>query len=108
MKSLSAPTEESIKLERTRLAADAAAGRNVTLTLENNDGFAAERLCRHRHEGSELAELEQINQAVSGATAVRVATLKFNHQTGEPVTCLSLQSAQILWRAHRRTAATPS
>ncbi len=86
MKTITAPTDEFIKVERSTLAADASAGSNVSLTLENNDGFAEDAYIVIGHEGSELAELEQINQAVSGSTAVRVATLKFNHQAGEPVT----------------------
>jgi phage gp36-like protein len=85
MKRLLAPTDESIKVERTRLAADAAAGSNVALTVENSDGYADDAYVVIGHEGSELAELEQINQAVSSSTSVRVATLKFNHQAGEPV-----------------------
>jgi phage gp36-like protein len=86
MRSLFAPTEPSIKAERTRLAADAAAGTNVTLTLENADGLAADYFIAIGQEGSELAELQQINQAVASDTSVRVASLKFNHQKGEPVT----------------------
>jgi phage gp36-like protein len=86
MKRLEAVTEDFIKAERTRLAADASAGSNVTLTLESNDGFAHLAYVVIGNEGSELAELEQVNQAVTGATQVRVGTLKFNHQKGEPVT----------------------
>lgn len=37
-------------------------------------------------EGSEKAELQQINQAVTPGTSVRVATLRFAHKAGEPVT----------------------
>lgn len=85
MKSLTAPTEEFAKGEATRLAADAAAGSTVTLSLENNNGFANADFIAIGHEGNELCELAQINQAVTGNTAVRVATLKFNHLTGEPV-----------------------
>src|SRR4051794_29187124 len=86
MRSLLAPTEPFIKVETSKLAADATAGSNVTLTLENNDGFANTDFIVVGHEGNELAELEQINQAISGSTNVRVATLKFNHVAGEPVT----------------------
>ncbi len=86
MKSLLAPTEDFIKTERTFLAADATAGSNVTLTLENNSGIAEDTYIAIGHEGNELCELEQVNQAISGNTQARVATLKFNHQKGEPVT----------------------
>jgi len=40
MKTLPAVTEPHIKVETGKLAADATAGTNVTLTLENNDGLA--------------------------------------------------------------------
>lgn len=86
MRSLIAPTEDFIRLERTALAADAAAGSNVTLTLENNDGMAQNTYIVIGREGSEKAELEQINAAVSGATDVQVATLLRAHKAGEPVT----------------------
>lgn len=86
MRTLLAVTEPFIKSETTRLAADAAAGSNVTLTVENSDGFAEDAYVVIGNEGSELAELAQINQAVSGSTVIRVAALKFNHQKGEPIT----------------------
>jgi phage gp36-like protein len=86
MRGLIAPTDDFIKLERTTLAADAAAGTNVTLTLENNDGLANTDFIVIGYEGNELAELQSINQAVTVGTAVRVATLRFNHLAGEPVT----------------------
>lgn len=85
MKTIHANTDDSIKLERSGLTADASAGSNVTLTLQKNDGFANTDFVVIGHEGSELAEIQQVNQAVSGSTAIRVATLKFNHQAGEPV-----------------------
>lgn len=86
MKTLIAPTEDFIKTERTKLAADVSAGSNVTLTLENNDGMAQNTYIVIGREGSEKAELQQINAAVSGATDVQVATLKFAHKAGEQVT----------------------
>lgn len=86
MRTLQAPTEDFIKIERSELGADATAGSNVTLTLTDNNGFANAAFIAIGHEGNELCELEQINQVVSGNTDVRVATLKFNHFKGEPVT----------------------
>lgn len=85
MRTLIAPTEDFIKLERTTLDADVAAGSNVSLTLLNNDGLANTDFIVIGREGSEKAELEQINQAVTPGTSVRVATLKFAHKKGEPV-----------------------
>jgi len=86
MRTLSAITEDFIKLERTRLSADIAAGTNVTLPLESSDGLSANDFIVIGYEGNELAELQQINQSVSSDTAARVATLKFNHVKGEPIT----------------------
>jgi phage gp36-like protein len=86
MRTLLAVTEDFIKTERTELAADAAAGSNVSLTLLNNGGFTNSAFVVIGYEGNELCEMEQINQAPSGNTSIRVATLKFNHQKGEPVT----------------------
>src|SRR5215208_3378833 len=85
MKSFIAPTEPWIKTEIGTLNADATAGTNVTLTLVNNDGLAQNDYIVIGHEGSELAELELINQAVTAGASVRVATLKFNHKAGEPI-----------------------
>jgi len=86
MRTLLAPTEDFIKLERSTLNADATAGSSVSLTLKSNDGFSDNDYVVIGHEGSELAELQQINAAVSGVTAIQVATLKFNHKAGEPIT----------------------
>jgi phage gp36-like protein len=86
MKRLEAVTEPFIKSEETRLAADAAAGSSVTLSVENADGFSDQCFVVIGHEDSELAELQQVNEAPAGATSIRVALLKFNHQKGEPVT----------------------
>src|SRR5690242_12491920 len=80
------PTEEFIKTEIGILGADVLAGSNVTLTLVNNDGLADTDFIAIGHEGSELCELAQINNAVTAGTSVRVATLKFNHKAGEPIT----------------------
>lgn len=86
MKSLIAPTEDFIKVERTVLDADASAGSDVTLTLKSNNSLAQNDFIVIGREGAEIAELEQINLAVSGNTQVRVATLKYAHKKGEPVT----------------------
>lgn len=87
MRILVAPTENYIKKYRAVLNADASAGSNVTLTLINNSEAAQYDYLVIGIEGSETAELVQINAAVSGATNVQVATLKLSHKKGEPVTC---------------------
>lgn len=86
MKTLLAITDPFIKIETGHLAADAAAGSNVALTLINNDNLNSNDFIVVGWEGNELAELCQINQAVTPGTSVRVATLKFNHVAGEPFT----------------------
>lgn len=86
MRTFIAPTEDYIKLERTKLAADATAGSNVSLTLENNNGIIENIYIVIGQEGSEKAELQQVNQAVTVGQGVRVATLLFAHKAGEPVT----------------------
>lgn len=86
MRTLLAPTEDFIKLERTELDADATAGSNVTLTLKNNNGMAENTFIVIGQDGSEQAELQKINQAVTAGQSVRVATLLFNHKKGDSVT----------------------
>lgn len=86
MKLLLAPTEPFVRTETASLAAAATLGSNVTLTLINNDNLAQNDFIVIGFEGNELCEIAQINAAVTAGTTVRVATLKFNHQEGEPVT----------------------
>lgn len=86
MRTLLAPTEDLIKLERSRLEADATAGSNVSLTIGNNDGFIDADYIVVGYEGNELCEMCKINQAVTAGQVVRVATLKFNHKANEPIT----------------------
>ena len=86
MKIIYAPTEDFIKLERTKLDADVSAGSDVALTLLNNDHLADNDYIVIGREGSELAELQQINAAVSPGTAIQVATLLFDHKKGETIT----------------------
>lgn len=86
MRTLIAPTEDFIKLERTILSADVSAGADVTLSLENNDHFADNEFIVIGREGSEGAELQQINAAVTPGQSVQVGTLLFDHKKGETVT----------------------
>jgi hypothetical protein len=62
MRQLLAPTDTFIKTEHGFLNADASAGTNVSLTLENNDGLSNQDYLVIGYEGNELAELEQINR----------------------------------------------
>ena len=86
MRTLLAITEDFIKLERGILNADVSAGSNVAITLLNNDGFSQNDYVVIGNEGSEKAELQQINAAVVSGTAIQVATLKFAHKKNEPIT----------------------
>ncbi len=86
MKTLVAPTENFIKLERGVLDADASAGSNVAITLLNNDGLSLNDYIVIGTEGAEVVELQQINAAVVAGTAIQVATLLFAHKKGEPIT----------------------
>lgn len=86
MKTLVAPTEDFIKLERSSLDADVSAGSAVTLILLNNDGFSDDSYIVIGREGSEKVELQQIDGAVTAGSDVVVATLRFDHKKGEPVT----------------------
>ena len=86
MKQLYAPTEDFIKLDRSFLDADANAGSAVTVVLGNNDSFALNDYVVIGYEGSELCEMVQISSAVTAGKNIVVATLKFNHKKGEPVT----------------------
>lgn len=86
MKTLAAPTEQFIKKEVTYLTADVTAGSDVSLAVENTDGFAQYSYVAIGYEGNELCELQQVNAAISGNTSMQVATVKFAHKKGEPIT----------------------
>jgi hypothetical protein len=85
-KSLYAPTEDFIKIERTELDADSLAGSSVSLTLKDNNGFSDNDFVVIGREGAEQAELAQINAAVTAGQTIQVDTLKFTHKKGTPVT----------------------
>jgi phage gp36-like protein len=83
---LQAVTEyDVVQREKTALAADVSAGSNVSLSVENNDGFTANDYVVIGIEGSEKAELQQV-ASVSGSGTITVSTLKFAHKAGTPVT----------------------
>ena len=85
-KSLIAPTEDFIKPERTILDADAAAGDNVALTVQDNDHFVENDYIVIGREGAEQTEIVQINSAVTAGQSIQVDTLKFAHKANVPVT----------------------
>lgn len=95
MKNLIAITEDFIKTERAELDVNISAGSDVSLTLKNNSGMAQNTFIVIGTEGKELCELEQINAAVSGNTDIQVATLKFDHKKGEPVTVFKYNKRKI-------------
>ena len=86
MKTLIAPTEDFIKLERSELNADVSAGSDVSLTLLNNDNLSDNDFIVVGREGSEAAELQQINAVVTPGATIQVATLLRAHKKGESIT----------------------
>ncbi len=86
MRQFVAPTEEFIKQTRTVLSSDAAAGSNVALTIPSNAGFADKTYLVIGWEGSETAELCQVNAAVTPGTSIQIGTLTRAHKAGEPIT----------------------
>ena len=86
MKTLIAPTEDFIKLERGFIGVDVTAGSNVTIALESNNGLSENDFIVIGKEGSEKAEMAQINAAVTEGTDIQVDTLIFDHKEGEPIT----------------------
>lgn len=85
MRKLIAPTEDFIKGDSTTLAADVSKGTNVSFLVENNNGIADNYFVVVGKEGSEKAELQQINAVVVAGQTIQVATLLFDHKAGEPV-----------------------
>lgn len=85
LKTLLAPTEDFIKMDRTVLDADITAGDTVSLTVLNNSAFAQNDYIVIGYEGSESAELCQISSAVIAGTTMVIATAVRNHKKGEPI-----------------------
>jgi len=84
MKTFNAPTEDFVRLARTTLSSDAAAGSSVALTVDNNNGIAQDAYVVIGTEGSEKAEIQRVSAAVTPGTGITVATL--THKAGETVT----------------------
>ena len=95
MKTLVAPTEDFIKIERSSLGADIAAGSAVTVPLLSNDGFSDNSYIVIGREGAEKTELQQIDGVVSAGTDVVVATVTFAHKKGDPVTLYRYNQRKI-------------
>lgn len=85
LKTLLAPTEDFIKLDRTVLDADITAGSSVALTVLNNSSFAQNDYIVIGYEGSESAELCQISSAVTPGTTLVITTAVRSHKKGEPI-----------------------
>lgn len=84
MRVLLAPTEDFIKRERGQLSADVAPGSNVTIPVTNGNGLAVNDYVCIGYEGSEQAELCQINAVTN--TSFTVNLLKFTHRQDTPFT----------------------
>lgn len=86
MKVLIAPTDEFIRLAKSSLSADVAAGAsNVALAVYGNEGMANSQYVAIGYEGSDTCEIQQINAAVTPGTAIQVVALIFAHKQDEPV-----------------------
>ncbi len=83
MKILIAPTEDSIKRDRTKLTSDVLAGSNVSVPVANSAGFSANDYLVIGYEGSQQAELVQV-ASVSGENLV-LGLLKLPHDKDEPI-----------------------
>lgn len=81
---LYAPTEDFAKRERGTLAADAAAGSNVAISVGSAEGLAEDDFVVIGYEGSELTELCTVTAVTD--TSITVSALKFPHAKGEPFT----------------------
>ena len=86
MKTLIAPTEDFIKVERTILAADSAAGSAIDLTVKDNNGFAENDYMVVGREGSETTEIAKVNAAVVAGATLQADTLGFAHKANVPIT----------------------
>ncbi len=82
MKTLFAPTEDFIKGERGRLSVEIGAGTSVAIPVVSGQGVNIDDYLVVGFEGNELAEICKVTAV--GASSITVATLKFNHGTGEP------------------------
>ena len=85
MKVLISPTDEYIRLAKTQLSADVAAGSSVALSVYGNEGMAQNNYVVVGIEGTDTCEICQINASVTAGTTIQVATLIFAHKQDEPV-----------------------
>lgn len=83
MRVLLAPTEDFIKRERTKTTDDTLAGAHVSVPVQNSAGYTSGDYVVIGYEGSEQAELVQI-ESVSGQNLV-LDLLKLPHTSDEPV-----------------------
>lgn len=100
MKTLKASTDPSIITARSTLSTDVSAGSNVTIPLLNNSGFADTYFVAIGY-GGEGGELQQINQAVTAGSNIRVATLTRDHKAGEKVVVMRFNQRKFYGSATR-------
>ena len=86
MRSLIAPTDDFIKLDRASLTADfPAGGTNVVLTVDGNGTIAEYDYIGIGVEGTPTFEIQAINAATTPGTSLQVATLIYAHKRDEPI-----------------------
>lgn len=84
MKILSSPLEEFVKTDKTKIAADVAAGSSKAITVVNANEFAVDDYIIVGVIGNEKSEIAKIT-VVSG-NIITVETLGIAHKNGDPIT----------------------
>lgn len=85
MRSLLAPTEDSIRLAEAKLAVAISAGSDVSLNIYGNGGFEENDYVCIGIPGTPTAEIQKINAAVTDGNAIQVSTVLYPHTADEPV-----------------------
>lgn len=84
MKTLIAPTESQVKLDKSQVAVQTAAGTDVVVTLLNSHGYSVNDFVVIGEEGSQQAEMAKVTAVTP--TTITVDTLNLTHFADEPVT----------------------
>ena len=72
------------KQETTKLTADASAGSNVILSVDNNQGFSVDDLIIIKKAGREKSEKEKVT-TITDSDKITVETLRMNHLEDEEI-----------------------
>lgn len=83
MRTLIAPTEDFIKIQRQSLSDDVSSGNSAVLSVDGSTNFAINDFIVVGFEGSDIAEICQISAV--GPLTLTVTTLKYAHKIDDPV-----------------------